>query len=63
MDKFNDDDVRHRSKSKRQNPKKSDHKHDYVLVEKEQWSISNWFTCKYVCTICGKEYEKVEIES
>lgn len=62
MDKFIDDETKHRKKSKKKKPKKSDHKHEYELVEKEELVIKGWFNYKEVCKICGKVNNKFRIE-
>lgn len=56
-----DEQMPHKKKSKKKPPKKSDHKHDYELVEKDE-SLKNWFTHKYVCKICGKENTEFRIK-
>lgn len=62
MMKFEDEAIPHRKKSKKKTPKKSKHKHDYELIEKEKWVIDHWFDYRYVCTICGKTYTEVKID-
>jgi hypothetical protein len=57
-----DDETRHKKKIKNKKPKKSDHKHEYELIEKEPWAIKNWFNYKQVCKICGKVYTELYIE-
>lgn len=63
MGYFIDDEIPHKkySKRKKKHPKKSDHKHDYELVEIIPKAIKNWFTHKKVCTICGKVYTELRI--
>jgi hypothetical protein len=62
MDKFIDDETRHKKKSKKKKQKKSDHKHEYEIIEKKEWVVTNWFTHIKVCKICGKVFNELYIE-
>jgi hypothetical protein len=53
---------KHRKKSKKKTPRKSNHKHEYKLVEKKEWVIEGWFTHIEVCMICGKVNNKLRID-
>lgn len=51
----NDEVIRHVRKSKKKTPKKSNHKHDYEIIEKEEAGVNDWFRFVEVCKICGKK--------
>lgn len=52
----------HKKKAKKKSLKKSDHKHEYELVEKEALTIKTWFNYTEVCKICGKINNELRIE-
>ncbi|MFJ7982396.1 hypothetical protein ACIQ1D_19220 [Lysinibacillus xylanilyticus] len=60
MNKFTDDETKHKKKSQKKTPKKSDHKHEYELIELNE-NDRFWFTHEKVCKICGHVYGKVRI--
>lgn len=62
MDRYIDDIAPHRKRVNKKKTKKSNHKHEYELVEIEPWKIKRWFTHKEVCKICGKERNHLRIE-
>lgn len=62
MNQYIDDNTPHKKKSIKKKPKKSDHKHNYESVEVKEWVITNWFTHKEVCKICGKVNNQLKIE-
>ena len=57
-----DEIVRHKKRSVKRKPKKSKHKHEYELVEKEQLVLPQWFNYKEVCKICGKVNGEFRVE-
>lgn len=62
MNQYMDDVTPYRKRANKKKIKKSDHKHEYELVEVQPWSIKNWFTHIEVCKICGKERNQLRIE-
>lgn len=61
-DKERFDVTSYRKKANKKKVKKSNHKHEYELVEIESLAIKNWFTHIEVCKICGKERNQLRIE-
>lgn len=59
---MNDEIPKHRKKRKKRKPKKSDHKHEYEIVEKEQLGFGDLWNYEQKCKICGKVYTELRIE-
>ena len=62
MNEFANEIPRYRKKSSKRIPMKSDHKHDYEVIEIKKWSLQGWFTYVEACKICGKVSNRLHIE-
>ena len=62
LDNFADEVTPYKKKSKKKTQKKSDHKHEFELIEKEKTLLNHWFTHKEVCKICEKERDSLHIQ-